>query len=156
MEYFLSFQNGEDHFGIHNKYVKEILHIMPLKTVPEMPVFLKGFLNYNRELIPIIDFGLLLNRKNESDKNLYSQIILLKDSYNIGIYVDRVTEFKEMNMEDNFEIRKDAVVNDIFYALFKDNHYDTNMISIENLLLKEEKERIEFLHNEIINRKDRL
>ena len=52
---YMTFQIGQDVFGIELKYVNEIIQMQPVTPIPEVEPFIKGLINLRGKIIPVID-----------------------------------------------------------------------------------------------------
>jgi purine-binding chemotaxis protein CheW len=88
----VSFNLGEEEFGVDILKVQEINRMVPITRVPNTPVYVEGVINLRGKVIPIIDlrrrFGL---DRREQDKN--TRIIVVEISGKVvGFVVDSVSE----------------------------------------------------------------
>lgn len=88
----VSFNIGEEEFGVDILKVKEINRMSQITKVPNAPVFVEGIINLRGKVIPIIDLRKKLGLvKKESDNHTRIMIIELEDQ-TIGFIVDNVNE----------------------------------------------------------------
>ncbi len=88
----VSFNIGDEEFGVDILQVQEINRMVTITSVPNAPEFVDGVINLRGKVIPIIDlrarFGL---KRKEHDKN--TRIIVVELSGNVvGFVVDAVRE----------------------------------------------------------------
>jgi purine-binding chemotaxis protein CheW len=57
---FLTFQLGNEVYGIEIRFVTEIIGIQPITEIPELPDYIKGIINLRGKIIPVIDVRLRL------------------------------------------------------------------------------------------------
>lgn len=89
---YLTFELGEETFGIEIKFVTEIIGIQPITFVPEMPDYIKGIINLRGKVIPVIDMRLKF-KKESIDYNDRTCIIVIDiEDISIGLIVDSVAE----------------------------------------------------------------
>lgn len=89
---YLTFELGEETFGIEIKFVTEIIGIQPVTFVPEMPDYIKGIINLRGKVIPVIDMRLKF-KKESIDYNDRTCIIVIDiEDISIGLIVDSVAE----------------------------------------------------------------
>ncbi|MCR4626214.1 MAG: chemotaxis protein CheW [Treponema sp.] len=92
----VTFQLGEEVYGVDIMGVKEIVRIQDIRAIPSAPYYVEGILNLRRQIIPIINlhkrFRLAQPEKTEGDSNEFDGgfIILNIDGNNIGIIIDRI------------------------------------------------------------------
>jgi len=73
----------EDRYVISARDIVEIIPVVPLKTVPKLPGYAAGVMNYHGNQVPVIDLcQLFLDRACQ--KKLSTRIILVNRSGNAG------------------------------------------------------------------------
>ena len=89
---YLTFRLGEEEYGISIKHVIEIVGILKITTVPEMPEYIKGMINLRGKVIPVMDvrlrFGLVPREYDERTCVIVTEI----QSMLVGLIVDTVSE----------------------------------------------------------------
>ncbi len=114
---YLTFTLGAQEFGIDILKIREIIGMMPIRTVPQLPHFIKGVINLRGKVIPVMDLRLRFGM-DEFDYTDRTCIIVLEheiDGNNIrmGIAVDSVSEvmtFKASVIEEtpSFGVKVDT------------------------------------------------
>jgi len=88
----VSFQLGEEEFGVDILKVQEINRMLEIIKVPNSPVFVDGVINLRGKVIPILNlrqrFGL---EKKEIDKKTRIVVVDI-DGKVVGVVVDAVSE----------------------------------------------------------------
>ncbi|MGE0087348.1 MAG: chemotaxis protein CheW [Desulfococcaceae bacterium] len=103
-EKYLIFSLAGQDFGIHLLKVKEIIGNLPLRSVPNVPDYVKGVINLRGKIIPVTD----LRRRfgfESADYTDRSGIILIEsedktEKRPVGILVDSVTEILGIKKKD--------------------------------------------------------
>ena len=91
----VSFQLGEEEFGINIFNVKEIINTIQMTRVPNAPPYVVGVVNMRGRVIPIVDlyirFGLpeSAHKKNDNEKVI---IFIEYENLSVGLLVDAVRE----------------------------------------------------------------
>ena len=101
---FIIFRLGSEYFATETEKIQNISDIMQITKVPTAPSYIKGLINLRGSIIPLVDIGMLLNIKNQSENQ---NIIILKlDEEEVGIAVDEVIEVADidLNMLQNTSI----------------------------------------------------
>jgi purine-binding chemotaxis protein CheW len=97
---YLTFQVGEEVFGLDVSNVREILEFTTVTKVPRTPDHMRGVINLRGSVVPVIDmrvkFGL-----SEIEKTVDTCIVVVEVSYEgettiIGALVDSVQEVFEL------------------------------------------------------------
>lgn len=88
----VTFNIGDEEFGVDILHVKEIIRMMEITKVPKSPEFVDGVINLRGNVVPIIDlrkrFSML---SKEHDKNTRISVVELGDTV-VGFVVDSVHE----------------------------------------------------------------
>jgi purine-binding chemotaxis protein CheW len=88
----VSFNIGEEEFGVNILQVQEIIRMLEVTRVPNAPEYIDGVINLRGRVIPIIDlrrrFGM---PRKEHDKNTRIVVVELEGQV-VGFVVDAVSE----------------------------------------------------------------
>ncbi len=104
---YLTFNLGEQEFGIDILKIREIIGMIPIRTVPQLPPFIKGVVNLRSKVIPVMDLRLRFGME-QVDYTDRTCIIVLEHEIDaktiqMGIAVDSVSEvlpIKASTIED--------------------------------------------------------
>lgn len=101
---YLTFTLAEEEYGIGILKIKEIIGMMPITSVPQTPLFVKGVINLRGKVIPVIDLRLRFGM-GEIDYTERTCIIVVEIegqalTVMIGIVVDSVSEVLNIKNED--------------------------------------------------------
>lgn len=103
----VTFQLGEELYGVDIMDVKEIVKIQPVRPIPNAPYYVEGIFNLRSEIIPIINlhkrFRLKKVETSEDDIDDEFQggfIILSIDGLKIGIIIDRIARVIPVKQEE--------------------------------------------------------
>lgn len=90
----VTFQLGEELYGVDIMDVKEIVRVQDVRTIPNAPYYVEGIFNLRSEIIPIINlhkrFHLKKSTLDEGDEFLGGFIILNIEGNKLGIIIDRI------------------------------------------------------------------
>jgi purine-binding chemotaxis protein CheW len=94
---FLTFSLANEEYGIGILKVREIIGMMPIRTVPQTPGFVKGVINLRGKVIPVVDLRLKFGMEEIDYTERTSIIVVDVESgggafVHIGIVVDFVSE----------------------------------------------------------------
>lgn len=89
---YLTFNIGDEEYGIEIRYVTEIIGIQEITTVPEMPTHIKGIINLRGTIIPVIDIRIRFNRQITSYNDRTCIIVVNINDMTVGVIVDAVQE----------------------------------------------------------------
>jgi len=101
---YLTFTLAEEEYGIGILKIKEIIGMMPITTVPQTPLYVKGVINLRGKVIPVIDLRLRFTME-EIDYDERTCIIVVEivgsaGTLQIGIVVDAVSEVLNIRAEE--------------------------------------------------------
>ena len=107
---YLTFSLASEEYGIPILKVKEIIGMMPITSVPQVPNFVKGVINLRGKVIPVIDLRLKFGLE-EIDYTERTCIIVVEiesesGTLPTGVIVDSVSEviaIKDEDIEDTPE-----------------------------------------------------
>jgi purine-binding chemotaxis protein CheW len=100
----VTFQLGEELYGINIMDVKEIVRVQDVRAIPNAPMYVEGIFNLRSEIIPIINLHKRFHLKkivvSEDDELLSGFIILDIDGMKLGVIIDRVSRVVTIEKED--------------------------------------------------------
>lgn len=97
---YLTFILGNESYGIGIEYVTEIIGILPVTEVPELPVFIRGIMNLRGRIIPVMDMRLRFKKEFvEYDERTCIIVVDIKEN-SVGLIVDSVSEVTNIADED--------------------------------------------------------
>lgn len=101
---YLTFSLAGEEYGIGILKIREIIGMMPITSVPQMPSFIKGVINLRGKVIPVMDlrvrFGIPAIDYNERTCIIVVEIAGQAGPIQIGIVVDAVSEVLNIKSED--------------------------------------------------------
>ena len=101
---YLTFSLGKEEYGISILRVKEIIGMMPIRSMPRTPHFIKGVINLRGKVIPIVDlrlkFGLEQLEATERTCIIVVEVSGGETSVLTGIVVDSVSEVLNIKGSD--------------------------------------------------------
>lgn len=91
----VTFQLGEEHYGINIMSVDGIVRVEETRAIPNAPSYVEGIFNLRGEIIPIINlhkrFHLRKAELSEEDELLSGFIIIDIKGMKLGIIIDKVS-----------------------------------------------------------------
>jgi purine-binding chemotaxis protein CheW len=100
----VTFQLGEELYGINIMDVKEIVRVQDIRAIPNAPIYVEGIFNLRSEIIPIINlhkrFHLKKLLNSEEDELLSGFIIIDIDGMKLGVIIDRVSRVVTIEKDD--------------------------------------------------------
>ena len=102
---YLTFTLHQESYGIDVLKVREIIRPTKITAVPQMPTYVRGFINLRGKIIPVMDlrlrFGFLDNQTTERTCIIVVQVRLLEGkSTQMGLIVDGVEEVLNLAAAD--------------------------------------------------------
>jgi purine-binding chemotaxis protein CheW len=100
----VTFQLGEELYGINIMDVKEIVRVQATRAIPNAPSYVECIFNLRSEIIPIINlhkrFHLRKLVSSEEDELLSGFVILDVDGMKLGIIIDRISRVITIQKEE--------------------------------------------------------
>lgn len=125
MEKSIVFRSRTEEYAVSVEQVVSIEKIDRITPVPHLPKYLLGFTRVRGELIPVLDFRIILYNEPSSDDS--SKIIVLNtDVINYGLVVD---EAREILTISNNELAQVGLVN------YAKTQYFTAIANLENRMI---------------------
>lgn len=134
---YLSFALAEEEYGLPILQVKEIIGMMAVTAVPQMPDYIKGVINLRGKVIPVIDIRLKFGMEAIDYTEETCIIVLNFTDMEMGIVVDRVCEVHDIDA-DRIEAAPDfgAKINtDFIMGMGKINDRVAMLLDIEKILI---------------------
>ncbi len=97
---FLTFQLGNEGYGIEIRHVTEIIGLQPVTQIPELPEYIKGVINLRGKIIPVMDARVRFKKQAKDYDNRTCVIVIDIQELSIGLIVDRVSEVLVIPEED--------------------------------------------------------
>jgi len=100
----VTFQLGEELYGVNIMDVKEIVRVQGIRPIPNAPLYVEGIFNLRSEIIPIISlhkrFHIRKLVTSEEDELLSGFIIVDIDGMKLGIIIDRISRVVTVEKEE--------------------------------------------------------
>lgn len=90
---YLVFHSGGLLFGVNATHVVEIIINHVITPLPMVPDYVSGIINLRGQIIPIVDFRLLLNKPHQENCCI---VVLSIDGIQLGILVDSVAQMVDI------------------------------------------------------------
>ncbi len=100
----VTFQLGEELYGVNIMDVKEIVNIQNVRPIPHAPHYVEGIFNLRGEIIPVINlhkrFRLEKPAEEDYDAEMGGLVILNLDGIKISIIIDKISRVVMINASD--------------------------------------------------------
>ncbi|MCI6084915.1 chemotaxis protein CheW [Selenomonas sp.] len=93
---YLTFTLEDELYGIDIKVVIEIIGILPITAVPEVPEYVKGIINLRGKIIPVVDMRLRFHRAPRVYTDRTCVIVIEADGVLVGLIIDGVSEVRDI------------------------------------------------------------
>jgi purine-binding chemotaxis protein CheW len=100
MNKYVKFRVENQDFGILTANVEKITKLMSISKIPDSNFFVEGVINYQEEILPLINIKKLFNMQDTNINSSSNIIIINGDTRKAGIIVDEVDDIEEA-MDDN-------------------------------------------------------
>ncbi len=89
---YLTFYLDREEYGIEILTVREIIGLMLVTTVPQVPRHVRGVINLRGQVIPVVDLRLKFSMDAVDDTEQTCIIVVQTGGIMLGIVVDKVSE----------------------------------------------------------------
>lgn len=97
---YLTFALGKEDYGLEILKVREIIGMMNITAVPQVPAYVKGVINLRGKVIPVIDLRLKFGMKEMETTVETCVIVINLNEVLIGIIIDKVKEVLDIKQEN--------------------------------------------------------
>jgi len=99
----VTFQLGEEHYGIDIMKVKEIHKVKDVRPIPNAPAYVEGIFNLRGGIIPLINlhkrFHLRRATLDEGEELLSGFLIITLNGMQLGIFIDKISRVVSIEKE---------------------------------------------------------
>ena len=101
MQKYVIFKIENQSIGISTKNVEKILKLTTISKIPDSNFYVEGVINYQEQILPLINIKKLFNM-SASDINENSSVIIVRgENGRAGIIVDEVDDIEDSNDDTN-------------------------------------------------------
>lgn len=100
---YLTFTIKDEEYAIEIVFVKEIIRIQKITSIPDMSDYLKGVINLRGKIIPVIDVRTRFNLEFKDYSDRTCIIVVTFNETNIGLIVDSVSDVSKI-FENDIEL----------------------------------------------------
>jgi len=97
---YLTFILGDEEYGLEILKVREIISVMEITEVPQVPTYIKGVINLRGKVIPVIDLRLKFGMEEKEHTRETCIIVVNVKDLLLGIVVDTVAEVLDIASSD--------------------------------------------------------
>lgn len=95
----LIFELNGEHYATNIKEVERILGYQEPTVLPDAPIFVKGVINYEQSILPIISLSRKFNFGQDKESENRKIIVVKRKENKFGIIVENVYEVKDVNSD---------------------------------------------------------
>lgn len=137
----MTFNIGEQVYGIEIQYVTEIISIQRITKVPHVPNYIKGIINVRSKVVPIIDIRMRFGKPEIPYTSRTAIITLTFNDISVGIIVDSVADVEDIHTGDISATPQNKNVNEndfIQYMIRGENDSTKLILDVAKLLDEQE------------------
>lgn len=148
---YMTFQSGNEYFGIEIKYISEIIGMQKITQIPEVDDFIKGLINLRGKIIPVIDVRIRFNQEPIEYNDRTCIIIINVNTTVVGLIVEKiagVVTIDDADITPPPSLSQGSFKNKYVYGLGKVGETVKLLLNPEKLIRNEELSTFEDLVNE--------
>ncbi|MDR1466048.1 MAG: chemotaxis protein CheW [Treponema sp.] len=148
----VTFQLGEELYGINIMDVKEIVRVQDIRAIPNAPSYVEGIFHLRNEIIPIINlhkrFHLQKLATTEEDALLSGFVIIDIDGMKLGVIIDRVSRVVTIAKEQVQPPPQIAsgIGSEYVHGVVRQEHGYLIILSIRDLFNPKELQKLSEIH----------
>lgn len=89
---YLNVNIGGEVYGIEIRYVLQIIGMQPINEMPEMPMYMRGFVSYRDSVIPVASMRTRFGKPEEEYTDRTCIVVTQVGEKQIGLIVDGIKE----------------------------------------------------------------
>ncbi len=97
---YLTFWVGDDVYGLEIRHVTEIIGILQITSVPQMPPYILGIINLRGRIIPVMDMRLKFRMERIPYDERSCIVVVDMGKTSVGLIVDSVAAVLSINEGD--------------------------------------------------------
>lgn len=135
----VGFRLAGELYGVDIMCVQEVIRLGPVTMLPEAPDFVRGLMNHNRQVIPVIDLRMRLGLPTPGSDEQSPIIVAKVSTKTIGLVVDTVHGVLHIT-EDQFVPAPSGIAgidHDYVSGLVKCDERLMILLNIDNMLISE-------------------
>lgn len=149
---FLTFNLDNESFGLNVSQVREILELVKITKVPQMPDYMIGVINLRGKVVPVIDLRSKFDMEKIAETIETCIIVVdieLEGSLTFGLLVDRVQEVVVLNKNEILAAPKinNKANNQFIEGMGKQNDEFIILLNINEVFTHDEIELVQDVGN---------
>lgn len=155
---FITFQVGDEEYGVDILQVQEIIRYMEPTKIPNSPKMIKGVINFRGEIIPVIDMRKRLELPERKYDHFSVIIVLEVETRIMGIVVDQIsglTAFTDEEVQETSHLST-GLKAEFVKGLGNHNGQLIILLNVAQVLSFEEQQMVEHLLEEDDHESERI
>lgn len=152
---YLMFTLDDQQFGIDILKIREIQRLLPIRSIPNSPLFVKGMINLRGAVIPIIDLRHIFHfQENEYGPKaciIVMEMYIHGNLMQAGILVDNVSEVIDIKTTDIEEVQSFGLNfnTDYILAMAKKGEALNILLDIDRVLTSDQSKEVNQVYQQI-------
>lgn len=136
----MTFNIGEQVYGIEIQYVTEIIGMQHITKVPHVPDYIKGIINVRSKVVPIVDIRARFGKPEIPYTSRTCIITLSFNETSVGIIVDSVADVEDIHTGDISATpeNKNVNTNDFIQYMIRSDDKTKLILDVAKLLDEQE------------------
>lgn len=138
---YLVFKLCSENYGIDIQYVKEIIELQKIISIPDMPEYIRGVINLRGMVIPVMDLRRRFHKETKDFDDRTCIIVINIFDKNTGLIVDSVDEvvdIPEANIEPPPNYSSDLKSKNFIKGIGKFNNELKIILDLEKMIKEED------------------
>ena len=95
-EKYLSFMIDKSEYAVSIQYVTDIIKLLPITFLPNIPDYIKGIINLRGKIVPVMDMRMRFGKEEIEYTDAACIIVMEYNNISVGILVDEVAEVADV------------------------------------------------------------
>lgn len=149
MEQYILFESNSERIAIDIFYIERIIEYVKPKQIPESSKYLLGVIQYNGQVIPVIDFTLKLYDLSRDENNEDAMIIIVEwNKKQVGFVVDNIIGIEHFDEKQYVESKESSEMIKEYIKGFIKSEKDTDediiiVLDVDKLFTMEQSKELE-------------
>lgn len=147
-ELLLTFSVAGRLYAVRTQFVREIVFLSATFSLPGQPRIVHGFVYLRGESIPVVSLRALFG-DTAAEPDIYAPFVVIRGDGALALLADQVLDIIDPAAVQLQVSSATSSVNDCAESVFQTDAGDVTVLSLERLLLTQERERIVDLQRQI-------
>ncbi len=102
---YLMFRMDNDYYAIAATEIRRVLKRQRLKQIPSLPAWVAGVLEFEQQMVPVIDLYQRLLQRPASEKSSTRLVIVRYDEQHaLGLLLEKVNTFERLSLQGRMDV----------------------------------------------------